>query len=55
MDCNQGEGKRKGESKPNIEVSKKVQWAAKVQASIKTAHSLIQRDDSDNKWQQSVS
>ena len=46
MDCNQGEGKRKGESKPNIEVGKKVQWAEeemKVQASIKAAHSLIQR------------
>ena len=49
MDCNQGEGKkkrRKGESKPNIEVGKKVLWAEeemKVQASIKVAHSLIQR------------
>ena len=46
MDCNQGEEKKKkrrGESKPNIEVGKKLQWAEKIQASIKTAHSLIQR------------
>ena len=40
------EEEKRRESKPNIEVGKKVQWAEeemKVHASTKAAHSLIQR------------
>ena len=55
MDCNQGEGKkkRKGESKPNIEVGKKVQWAD-VQSGFNKDSAFSDtkgESDSDNKWQ----